>query len=404
MKSDFRKRRHPFFLLCTVLGLLAGGCSPQQWRQMQREHEKRMKGMEKGHEARVKAWREMWTKKGDKKGKDGQPDRHRRVVNSGWTHDGRSPEEARDDRNSAWDAFWGIDRSEPAEPATPKLAPRKGTGEYETWTIECGSYEGPDGSRVADKMASLLREVPEVDADMVSVEHTEDRSRVLYGNYDLEYSVTEDGGRPTIELDDKIKGDTNFIRKLAVGEQYPFLQARAVEKPKAIAGPAQWDLRNAHGVYTLHVGVTYATPNLQEYKEAAIEWVKVLREEGFEAYYYQAPDEPRVSVCVGTFGADAVTQVKQINPVTKLPEMVPVYTKAVNDFRAKDESFQYNLENGHIVYRHVRDPKTKKVERIPNLSFLVKIPQKGESLTPRDDRYKAGQEPKAAGSRRRAGR
>lgn len=346
---------------------------------MQREHEKRMKQMEKDNEARTKAWHDFWAGKskkgkGDKGGK--KLDRHQRVVNSGWVHQGQSPEEARDERNSAWDEFWGIDRSKDKEPEKPKIAPRKGTGEYETWTIECGSYDGPDGRRVADKMAALLKDVPEVDSDAVSVQYGEERSRVLYGSYELEYSVSEEGGRPTIELGDKIKSDTDFIRKLAVGSQYPFLKARAVEQPKIVEGPAQWDLRNAHGTYTLQVGVTYATPNLKDYKEAAIEWVKVLRQEGHEAYYYQAAEEPRVSICVGTFGPEAVKQVKRFNPVTKQEETVPVYTQAVNDLRAKDQSFQYNLENGHIIYRHVRNPKTKKVERIPNLSFLVKIPKK----------------------------
>ncbi|HPF39630.1 MAG TPA: hypothetical protein P5081_17300 [Phycisphaerae bacterium] len=389
-------------ILLFLLGALLGGCTPQQWRQMQRDHDKRMKQAQKDHDARMKAIADMFAKFTTKDGKsgkaNGKPERKRRE----WTrsgYQGESPEQAAARRQDRWDSFWGT--GEVKDPEPPKIAPREGTGEYEEWTIECGAYDGPERRQVADKMATLLKEVPEIDAKTVSVEHGPDRSRVLYGAYELEYSVSEKGGRPTIELGEEIKRDTTFIRKLAVGEQYPFLQARAIEKPKPVAGPSQWDLRNAQGVYTLHVGVTYATPSLQEYKEAALEWVKVLREEGYEAYYYHEPDEPRVSICVGTFGADVVKQKKQVNPETGQEETVPVYTQAVNDFRAKDQSFQYNLENGHIIYRHVRDPKTKKVERIPNLSFLVRIPTQGESLKQRDDRYKAGQPPRAAVPRRR---
>lgn len=383
---------------CIALVMWLGGCTPQQWRQVQRDHEKRMKQAEKDHEARKKAWDDLWAGKGKSNGKS---ERKQRVVNSGWSHQGRAPGEGDSDPGSQWDAFWGIDRSKEPEPPRPKIAPREGTGEYEQWTIECGAYEGAERRQVADRMAALLKDVPEVDAEAIRVEHNDDRSRVLYGAYELEYSVSEAGGRPTIELNDEIKNDADFIRKLAVGTQYPFLQARAIEMPKAVEGPAKWDLRNANGVYTLHVGVTYATPNLQEYKEAAIEWVRVLREEGYEAYFYHSPDEPRVSICVGTFGADAVKQKKQINPVTKQEETVPVYTQQVNDLRARDPSFQYNLENGHIIHRHVLNPETKQKEKVPNLSFLVKIPTQGESLAPRDDRYKAGQPPRAAGTRGR---
>lgn len=391
--------RFSHIILFVSFAIALGGCTPQQWRQMEREHAKRMKQAEKDHQARAKAWEALWAS--DKDGATEKNKRNRRVRKGGWSHQGAAPDEVAASRNSAWDEFWGVDQSTRTETPRPKIADRKGTGEYENWTIECGAYEGAERREVADRMASLLRDVPEVDKEAISVEHGEDRSRVLYGSYELEYSVSQKGGRPTIELGEEIKGDTDFIRKLAVGEQYPFLQARAIEKPQPVSGPPEWDLRNARGVYTLHVGVTYATPNLQEYKQAALEWVKVLRQEGHEAYYYHAPDEPRVSICIGTFGEDAVKQQKQVNPVTNNEESVPVYTQQVNDLRARDESFQYNLENGHIIHRHVMNPETKRTEKIPNLSFLVKIPKRGESLKARDDRYKAGQAPRAAGSRSR---
>jgi hypothetical protein len=65
-------------------------------------------------------------------------------------------------------------------------------------------------------------------------------------------------------------------------------------------------LRNAKGVYSLNIGVTYNTPTLHNHKQAAVEWVKALREQNFEAYYYHVPDGTKSSICVGTFGEDAL--------------------------------------------------------------------------------------------------
>jgi hypothetical protein len=246
------------------------------------------------------------------------------------------------------------------------------SGDTEMWTIECNEYLGPRSQEMADGLASALKRVEKLKPQAVRVEHGESRSRVLYGSYALKYArarVTNNSqvqGDAVIELSEEIKNDLKFIRTLAMGEQYPFFSARPIPQPEEDVGPPEWDLRNAKGVYSLNVGVTYNTPTMHNYKEAAVEWVKALRDQGSEAYYYHAPDAARSSICVGTFGEDALV----IGPDGKSQ-----YSEAVEALRNQSD-FQYNLENGARVFNKTQDPDTGKVERIPYRSFLVKIPKK----------------------------
>ena len=245
-------------------------------------------------------------------------------------------------------------------------------GDAEMWTIECNEYLGANSGELADTVATALKKVEGIRADSVRVEHGEDRARVLYGSYPLKYGKAgankenQTQGEAIIELSEDIKRDLRLIRSLAMGEEYPFFSARPIQQPTADVGPAEWDLRNAKGVYTLNVGVTYNTPTLHNFKEAAVEWVKALREEGYQAYYYHAPDGMKTSICVGTFGDDALMTG---------PDGKSQYSEAVQALRNQSD-FQYNLENGLRIYRKAVNPDTGEVERMPNWSFLVKIPEK----------------------------
>ncbi|MFQ5428740.1 MAG: hypothetical protein ACE5E1_00395 [Phycisphaerae bacterium] len=257
-----------------------------------------------------------------------------------------------------------------------------GVGVQEHWTIECNAYQGPNRQQMADRMATLLKRVSELDADLVWVEHEETRSRVFYGVYMLTY-VKADVKRaaPTqenvvIQLSDEIKHDLGFIRQLSLGGQYPFFSARAIAKPESGDLKPEWDLRNAQGFYTLNVGVTYNTPTMHDYRRAALEWVKDLRDRGYDAYYYHDPEQPRISICVGTFGKDAVT-IKKWEDDARVLQVKTIYSPEVQALQSKEE-FGYNLENGSIVYRTARNPKTGQKARMPNKSFLVKIPRRPE--------------------------
>lgn len=263
-----------------------------------------------------------------------------------------------------WDDFWKTDSS-------------RQVGESEIWTIECNEYRSAsreERERMAENIATLLKKRRELRPEDVWVQNDADRSRVFYGQYPLKYveakTDTDDHARGDIiiELNEEIRRDLDFIRKLALGDKYPFFSARPIAMPTEHVGPPEWDLRNARGVYALNVGVTYNTETLHNYKEAAVEWVRDLRNRGYDAYYYHDPDRPLSSICVGTFGEDALVDdghgKKRMSP-------------AVIELRNKEE-FKYNLENGHITYRSAVNEAGQK-GRIPNWSFLVRIPRTGES-------------------------
>ena len=256
-------------------------------------------------------------------------------------------------------------------------------GSGETWTIECNAYEGPGHKKMAIRMAKLLGAVPELSGDRIRVEHDTGESRVYYGRYKLHYveaKVEKSSGARgdmIVELNDEIKKDLRFIKQLSLGSDYPFFSARVMQENPPDVGPHEWDLRNASGVYTLNVGVTYSTRTMKKYKQAAIEWVRDLRNRGYEAYYYHDPDKPQTSICVGSFGEEAVRIQKWVEPNGEA-RVRRTYTPDVVSLQQKEE-FRFNLENGAKVFRSSRDPKTGAMARMPNKSFLVKIPNNDEA-------------------------
>src|SRR5215470_10368446 len=202
----------------------------------------------------------------------------------------------------------------------------------EEWTIECGIYSTDEHRRVADELAGGLKAVKELNVDAVNVAHDDAQSIVYYGSYRLR----RDSQTDMILFSDEINKDLRFIRSLSpVQGQYPFLTARPVPKQAKAQGPAagppEWNLANAKGVYTLQVGVTYNTAGFNERVEAAVEWVRDLRSRDYEAYYYH--DASRSLITVGSFDESAVTPG---------PEGRPQYSEAVRALRSKEE-FAYNL-------------------------------------------------------------
>jgi hypothetical protein len=267
-----------------------------------------------------------------------------------------------------WDEFWKLDN------AGGGLGHRAGESDF--WTIECVEFKGEGHSAAVDRLAAALKRVAGIDESQVRTTHEADRSRILYGDYTLRYveatvdKQTQAKGDVVIELSPKIKSDVSMIRSLAIGDKYPFMSARPIAAPTESVGPKEWDLRNARGEYTLHVGVTFNTREMHNYKEAAVEWVKALRDDGHEAYYYHDSDQGKSDICVGTFGADALVDTGGGKKG---------YSEAVKALRDKSD-FKYNLENGMRVNRLGTDEGGKRVN-MPNWSFLVKIPRsKGEGL------------------------
>ena len=271
-----------------------------------------------------------------------------------------------DDEKDRWNIF---KKKEKKTDAPLVQAPRK-AGDKEIWTIECRVCTGRGHAAEAETYAKSLRAVRELKPNLVSILSEKDRSRVIYGRYELKY-VRAGGNEVVVEQKNtQIQNDLKFIKQLASGEVHPFLTARTMAMPTEDVGPPEWDLRTAKGAYSLHVGVTYATQELRDYKGAAVEWVRMLRQDGHEAYYYHDPDSQKSDICVGTFGADAMVKER---------DGTHHYSDAVLRLQSKGD-LRYNLENGHKVWRTTGPTydKTGKMispgGRSANQSFLVKIP------------------------------
>lgn len=254
------------------------------------------------------------------------------------------PNQSNSNRSTGWGGLFGSSNQ----------------GKPDDWTIECNLFEGPDHRRAAERLGTALRRVPDLRADRVRVVHDEDRSLIYYGTYSL--GQVERNGQPVVEFSADIKRDLRFIRSLSIDGRFPFFTARRIPVPLDDEGPIEWDLRQASGVYTLHVGVTYAEPpSLLDYKRAAVEWVQVLRDDGYEAYYFHHRDSPRSDVCVGTFGLNALVRERD-NTVRYSNEVIQLQRKS---------DFKWNLENGRKISKRRADGSA-----MTNQSFLVEIPPK----------------------------
>jgi hypothetical protein len=111
----------------------------------------------------------------------------------------------------------------------------------------------------------------------------------------------------------------------------------------------------------LQVGVFEPTEEFWEYKQAALEFCELLRNKGYEAYYYHTDSASMVTV--GTFDEDAVIA---------HPRGLPSYSGEVLALQRQDELLQYNRLNG-AVYSAMTDKGV--MQRVP--SRLVRMPRNG---------------------------
>jgi len=106
----------------------------------------------------------------------------------------------------------------------------------------------------------------------------------------------------------------------------------------------QWDVANAKGRYTLQIAVFYNTPTFSERKEAAEQYVKLLRQDGFAAYFRHAP--ARSFVFVGDFDD---------SDIIKGPDGPKAGPRVEQLIKQPEEEYRYTLENGYRVRRKTPD-------------------------------------------------
>jgi hypothetical protein len=222
------------------------------------------------------------------------------------------------------------------------------------------------------------------------VVHGEGHSTVYYGFY---RTVRDEEDKQEAA---RAKGDRKAIAGLvnaATGARM-FGGVFLVELDAAdTTGPAEWNLVNAKGYYSLEIGVYKDNP---QRKEAAVEAVRAARANGYEAYYYHGPAVS--SVCIGAWPESAVRKqgdgkVRDPNAVGVLvPESVnlpPGLTTAdgrpIEVVQAKAEivdgtllammkAFPTHAVNG-VEGREVRDAKTGTVRVVREPSILVVMPR-----------------------------
>jgi len=218
------------------------------------------------------------------------------------------------------------------------------------------------------QFADTLRRTPGIRAESIVVRDEADGlARLYYGTYQRR----TDPKTNQRDMPPQMRADLDLLRELgdATGRRY-FLRAIPVRAPTPDAGNPEWRLIDAPGVYTLQVAAFEPTDAFWEYKQAAAEYCKLLRDKGYEAYYHHTNTASMVTV--GAFGPEAV-----VAPV-RSPEQarqglvaLPVYSKQVLALQ-KEELLRYNLLNGGIVY--VRQQPGQ--ERVPVPSKLVEIPRR----------------------------
>ncbi|UCG31944.1 MAG: hypothetical protein JSU68_09790 [Phycisphaerales bacterium] len=227
--------------------------------------------------------------------------------------------------------------------------------EGEAWTILCLETYGPEGREPTELLADALRKAQGLEPDSVRLVHDGESHRLYYGTYYRH----RDADTGEYRIPPELRRDMSYIRQLATGQTYPFLHCLPVPRDSGPLGPPEWDLRRAPGDFTLLVAVYSDMP---ERREAAIEHVRLLREEGEEAYYYHHLSKSHV--CVGSFVDSSADPFGGAVPRIDDP--------ACRAARRKHPHFIYN---GQYISNVNRDSSGNIVSKTRQPTRLVRIPR-----------------------------
>lgn len=189
-----------------------------------------------------------------------------------------------------------------AQPGTPRVSPASDGRDLKPpippkdarYTIYCQQITGP--GHVEE--AKFLRDAWAKRTGLRGfyIIHGEGDSSLYYEYYK---NVGEDA---TPAEKARYKADRQMLAELTDAQGNKPFACLPVELPTADPdAPAEWNLTNARGFWTLEIA---AFKNDPRRKEAAIQYVKELRDKGEEAYYYHG--ETTSSVCVGAWPREAV--------------------------------------------------------------------------------------------------
>ncbi len=181
-------------------------------------------------------------------------------------------------------------RSSQANAAAPNIP------EGARWTIFCTSFSGPGHMEQARRFRDqMVQQTKLVDFHVVQ---NQDHSTLYYGYYreidakvDAKEAARAAADRRTMaDFTNSATGERLFRGVLIV----------AMDEADPVA-PAEWNLKNAKGYWSLQVA---AFRDNSRRKEAAVEAVRDLRKQGYDAYYFHGPAVS--SVCIGAFPQSSV--------------------------------------------------------------------------------------------------
>lgn len=251
------------------------------------------------------------------------------------------------------------------------------------FTISLITFEGPGHVKRSKEARDFIKKnVTNLKQDFYLI-HEEDRSVIYYGAYKAVDAVEN------ADEAKRAKEDLRMLIGLRVGDQKPFQDAVfAVAPTPDPAAPAEWDIRNAKGVWSLEIASYKTYP--AEQKLAAVEAVREARKMGIEAYFYHGPTTS--SVLLGVFPLEAV-EISQIDeqaaraaaPPDRELLVMPFMPKNIPGTQLEDGSFEVVQSDGSIT--RIVAPKT--VIRDPILAKLMQqYPEHHFNGSPRPKRYK----------------
>lgn len=256
------------------------------------------------------------------------------------------------------------------------------------FTVFCGTFSGAQHAQQAKAMKEQLVAKSGM-RDWYTVQG-EGQTTLYYGYYrevneqiDAKEGTRAQGDRKRIAAMTGANGGRLFngVLLVALDEADP-------------SSPAEWNLENSKGAWTLQIAVYKDHPQRKQY---AVDAVRTARSQGYEAYYYHGPTAS--SVCIGVWPAASVKADDEIrmtdpNAVPLIaPGSVPVKEgimtpdgRPIKVMRPKTQvldeslaatirSFPNHSVNG-VTGQQVRDPKSGTMRTVMEPSLLVRVPQK----------------------------
>jgi hypothetical protein len=264
------------------------------------------------------------------------------------------------------------------------------------WTICCQAIGGPAHVEMANNLkARLAAAAPIKDWYVI---HEEAQSVLYYGFY-------RSLGASDPKEAERVQRDQRQIQSMvdSSGDRlFPHCYVVQVTTPDP-AAPAEWNLANADGFWSLQIAAYKDSPKRKQY---AVDAVREARQQGIPAYFYHGDNTSMVFV--GAWPRGAVKEQDESTgnapdpsqPLLVLPEPLPA--GAPTELRDREgnrvrtlaprlepldpsmieamQKYPNNVVNGMVNVSRVKDPIGGSVQELPDPSFLVAIPRKQPSL------------------------